>query len=104
MIPGGGTGFEACTTATTCQAATAGPDLGKFAVIGPRGVAVSGTTLIASDFGNNRVQRFTTAPALVDTFGWDVDSVAPATGFEICSASCKVGTAGTGAGQLIWGL
>jgi hypothetical protein len=42
----------------------------------------------------------TTAPSAVEAFGWDVDSAAPGTGFEICSASCQAGTFGPGAGQL----
>ena len=100
VIPGGTALFESCTTATTCQAAPGGAGLGQFGATGPRGLAVSGSTLIASDTSQARVQRFTTAPATVDTFGWDVDGAAPGTGFEICSATCQTGTTGNGAGQL----
>jgi DNA-binding beta-propeller fold protein YncE len=87
VVPGGGTGFEVCTT--SCQLGDA--DAGAGALALPQGVAVDalGTAYVA-DSANNRVSTFNAAPAFVNAFGADVIP-GGGTGFEICTNSCKSG-------------
>ncbi len=99
VIAGGGTGFEVCTVAATCKAASTlmigpGGDLNH-----PTGTAVEGTSVYVAGF-NGRIEKF-------DAFGkwqraWGKDVVAGGgTGFEVCTvaAACKVGVDGALAGE-----
>jgi RHS repeat-associated protein len=72
---------------------TASGDLTK-----PYGVAVSSTGNVwVSDTGNNRIEEFNESGGFVKTVGYGVsDGKAQA---EVCTASCKAGIAGSGAGQ-----
>ena len=94
--PGGGTGFEVCTT--SCKAGVAGGGAGQLST--PNGVVVDAAgNLHVSESGNHRVSTFTAQGAFVRAFGFDVDP-GGGTGFEICTATCKAGVAGGAAGQL----
>jgi tripartite motif-containing protein 71 len=98
--PGPPAGFQTCTIATTCQEGTFAGGAGEAAF--PAAVAFdSAGRLNVSEFENNRISQFTTAPAFVRAFGFDVIP-GGAAGFELCSPSsgCKTGTEGTGFGQL----
>jgi tripartite motif-containing protein 71 len=100
VIPGGGTGFESCTTATTCQTGAFGEGAGEFNTT--EGIAADGGgNVYVTDVANNRVSRFTASGEFVRAWGFDVRPGAP-TGFEFCTAAtgCKAGVAGGAAGQL----
>ncbi len=49
-----------------------------------------------ADTGNNRVEEFSASGTFIKTFGWDVGGKAE---FQVCTSSCKAGTAGAGNGQ-----
>ena len=94
--PGGGTGFEVCTT--SCKAGVAGGGAGQLST--PNGVVVDAAgNLHVSESGNNRISVFTAQGAFVRAFGFDVDPGGGA-GFEVCTTTCKAGVAGGDAGQL----
>ncbi len=72
----------------------------------PQGMATDPATghLYISDHGNNRISEFTAWGAFVKAWGWDVAPEAapgdtPSDEFEICTATCKAGSTGVGAGQ-----
>jgi tripartite motif-containing protein 71 len=98
--PGGGSGFETCTT--TCQAG-ATPLSGSAGEVGfPEGLVFDGAgRLNVTELENQRVSQFTAVPSLVRAFGFNVIPGAP-TGFEICTTStgCQTGSAGAGFGEL----
>ncbi len=95
VVPGGGAGFEVCTSG--CQAGVSGGGAGQFDF--PRGIAVDGAgNIYVADNQNNRVQKFASSGAFVSTWGWDVVPGGFA-GFEVCTSGCKAGVAGGGAGQ-----
>jgi NHL repeat len=100
--PGGGTGFENCTTASGCQAGTASGAAGGMQQ--PQGVAVDAQgRILVADSTNSRIQRFTVAAdgsvAFDRAFGVDVDP-GGGTGFENCTTAsgCQAGTASGAAG------
>jgi NHL repeat len=101
VIPGGGTGFEVCTMATTCQTATSGSAAGQF--LSPYDVAANtaGDRLYVPEAGNNRVSQFNATPDFVNAWGFDVIPGGGA-GFEVCTTAttCKAGVGGIGQGQL----
>ncbi|HEY8759723.1 MAG TPA: hypothetical protein VIP52_02300 [Candidatus Dormibacteraeota bacterium] len=102
VIPGDGTGFEVCTTATTCQAGVPGGGAGQL--YHPAAVALDGVgDLHVAEHTNNRVSDFSAANSTFQrAFGFDVIPGNGTTGFEVCSiaSSCKAGVAGAGTGQL----
>jgi YD repeat-containing protein len=67
---------------------------------GAVGIAVNKTTgnVYATDPNNNRVQEFSSSGTFVRTFGFGVSNGEAK--FEICTSSCRAGTAGSGAGQV----
>jgi hypothetical protein len=101
VIPGGASGFEACTTATTCKAGVAGGSAGQLS--NPEGLTVdpTGHFLYVVENPGLRISEFdiSSTPTFVRAFGRDVDP-AGGTGFEICASACKAGVAGTDAGEL----
>ena len=95
----GGPVFETCTTASICQAGSAGGDAGQLNA--PSGVALNGGSLYVAEQGNNRISVFDTAgPSLTRAFGWGVATGAGA--FETCTtnSACMAGTSGSGTGEL----
>jgi NHL repeat len=93
---GGGLGFEVCTA--TCQAGTAGSGPGGLDL--PWGLAVSAAgDVYVPDLNNNRISQYTAAGTFIRAWGKDVDP-GGGTGFEVCTTSCKAGTAGGGPGEL----
>ena len=97
--PGGGAGFETCTTGTGCKAGVAGGGAGQLK--SPEGVAVDGAgDVYVSDDSNQRISVFGPAPSFVRAFGHDVIP-GGGVGFETCTTAttCKAGVSGGGAGQ-----
>jgi DNA-binding beta-propeller fold protein YncE len=67
----------------------------------PYGLAVdSSGNLYVADAGNNRIDKFTSSGAFLETIGWGVTDGAQQ--LEVCSTSCRGGIAGQGDGQF-WG-
>ena len=97
------TGFEVCVAGVdTCKTGDGSGTLGgEFQ--GPAGIATdtAGNVYVADDF-NDRIQKFSGLGVFERTWGRNVDSVAPGTGFEICTdpdgGDCQSGTASTGLG------
>jgi len=61
----GASKLETCTS--TCQAGLSGSGDGEFSI--PRGIVVSGTAVYVAEYGNNRVQQFSTSGAYIKRFG-----------------------------------
>jgi YD repeat-containing protein len=76
---------------------SAGTEAGKFQT--PWGVAINKATgnIYVSDVQNNRVQEFSSTGAFIRTFGFAVGKENG--GFEICTAGCRKGSAGSGSGE-----
>jgi DNA-binding beta-propeller fold protein YncE len=64
----------------------------------PAGVTFSGGNLYVTDQGNDRLQEFSTAGAFIKAVGWGVNS-GGGEKLEVCTSSCKAGTAGSGNGE-----
>lgn len=65
---------------------------------GPGSIAInSGGNAWIGDIGNNRVDEFTTAGKFTEAIGYGVTNGEAK--FEICTTSCRAGTAGSGNGQ-----
>jgi tripartite motif-containing protein 71 len=102
--PGGGGGFEVCTTMSGCLAGTADDEAGSLD--SPEGVDVDGAGRVyVSDTGNERISVFGTGgQSFIHTFGWDTQAFAGTGEFEVCTGpgigGCKTGLAGGGDGQL----
>jgi hypothetical protein len=102
----GATTAEVCLSATSCRAGTSGTRGGEFG--GSTSDPFSGHPAVNPDTGNvvvadptnERVQEFDTNGAFLRTWGWDVQTGAPAA-FEVCSVatSCKTGSAGSNVGR-----
>ncbi len=92
---GTGTGFESCTTATTCKAGSIGAAAGQLNRPGGISVGPSGDVYVTESV-NNRASQFTATGAFVRAFGGNVDP-GGGTGMETCVATCQ---AGSGAGNL----
>ena len=90
----GGSGFEVCTAALSCQGGVTGTLGGEFG--NPSNVATDAQgNVYVGEIANQRVQKFDSSGAFLRAWGKDVDQ-GPSTGFEICIAasSCQAGTAG----------
>jgi DNA-binding beta-propeller fold protein YncE len=92
--PGGGDGFEICTSAI-CSLGQPGAELGEFNSPQGLGIAPDGTVFVA-DAGNNRLAAYSAASRPLFAFG---DDVIPGggTGRETCRAGtgCQAGDSGT---------
>ena len=94
--PGGGTGFEICTT--TCKAGVAGGGPGQLTT--PRGVALDAAgNLYVAERDAARISVFNSQQQFLRAFGFNVIPGNPQN-FEICTTDCKTGVAGSAAGQL----
>ena len=78
---------------------------------GPDGIAVERETgtLFVADSGNRRIGVFAADGTFQRAFGWDVapegaPGDTPSDQLEVCTTTCKAGTAGSGAGQFGSGL
>src|SRR5689334_14794526 len=62
----------------------------------PRGVAVNEASgdVYVSDYGNHRVEQFTSAGAFMAVWGWGVSDGAAE--FEVCASGCRAGIVGSG--------
>jgi uncharacterized repeat protein (TIGR02543 family) len=97
VVSGGGTGFEVCTVAASCQAGTTGGLGGELN--GVEGLAVDGAGKVyVADEANQRIDRFDWLGNWERAWGTDVVT-GGGTGFEVCTvaSSCK---AGSGSGSL----
>jgi hypothetical protein len=100
-----GTGFEICKANSNpvdiCQIGAAGGVGGAFEAAFQSGIAVNPTShnVLVADQGNNRVQEFSSSGQFIQAFGFNVDSINPSTGFEVCTTSCQKGAGGNAVGQ-----
>jgi DNA-binding beta-propeller fold protein YncE len=94
VVNGGGTGFEICTAAASCEEGAVGALGGEIGF--PVGVAVdSAGSVYVADQGDNRIEKYDSQGNFLRTWGKDVDTNG-GIGFEICTvaASCKAGAGG----------
>jgi tripartite motif-containing protein 71 len=101
--PGGGTGFENCTTASGCQAGTSGGAAGGMFL--PAGVAVDAQgRILVADFGNFRIVRYVVAGDGTVTFdrAFGIGVATGGAGFENCTtdSGCQAGTPSGAAGGM----
>jgi len=100
VVIGGGTGFEVCTVAASCQAGTTGTLKGEMNVPVSLAVDQSDGSVYVHDQGNRRVQRFDLDGTFVLTFGKAVNVTVPG---DVCTQAslntCQAGTTGSAAGQ-----
>jgi len=92
VVTGGGTGFEVCTAAASCQAGSTGGLGGELS--SPAGVAADAAgNVYVADISNSRIQKFDSAGNFQRAWGKDVDT-GGGTDFEVCTvaASCKAGS------------
>ena len=68
----------------------------------PAGIAVNQKTgnIYVTEVGNHRVDELSSSGTFIRMFGWGVSNGEAK--FETCTSSCKVGIAGSGAGQLYY--
>jgi uncharacterized protein (DUF2147 family) len=100
VVAGGGTGFEVCTVAATCQPARVGVRGGDLFF--PLGVAADAAgNVYVADANNHRIQKFDPSGTWERAWGRDVVA-GGGTGFEVCTvaASCKQGVVGGLGGEL----
>jgi sugar lactone lactonase YvrE len=89
------TGFEICTVAANCTSNSSGGLGGEM--LDPQALAVDASgTVYVGDSNNQRIQKFDSSGNFLFTWGKDVDSSNPGTGFEICTvaANCQPGSPG----------
>ena len=90
----GGSGFEVCTAALSCQGGVTGTLGGEFG--NPSNVATDAQgNVYVGEIANHRIQKFDSSGAFLRAWGKDVDQTG-GTGFEVCvaAASCQGGTSG----------
>jgi tripartite motif-containing protein 71 len=63
----------------------------------PEGIAVDGSGVYVADGRNNRLEKFDFSGSLMTMWGWGVADGADA--FQTCSANCRAGKPGSGAGR-----
>jgi Ca2+-binding RTX toxin-like protein len=100
VVSGGGTGFEVCTVAVSCQHGRSGGLAGELDASYGLAADPAGEVYVA-DMGNQRIQAFDSSGNFDRTWGRDVDS-GGGTGFEVCTlaADCKQGLVGQLGGEL----
>ncbi len=99
VIPGGGTGLEACTAATTCKAGTAGGAGGELGA--PYGIAQNAQgNIFVTQVNDARVSNFRPTGGFIATLGFDVDAVIGGGELEVCAFECQTGVPGSQPGQL----
>jgi NHL repeat len=89
---GGGTGAEIChEEQDVCKPGTSGALGGEFNF--PTSIAADTSGVYVGDDDNTSISKFGPDGTFQRTWGEDVDAVAPATGFEICTvaANCQGG-------------
>ncbi|MGH2963234.1 MAG: NHL repeat-containing protein [Solirubrobacterales bacterium] len=98
VVPGNlEAGFEVCTA--TCKAGAEGGGPGELGR--PVGLDTDAASrLYVADSLNSRVAVYSPETSFVRAFGKDVVPGNADTGPEVCSTSCKQGTAGSAAGEL----
>ena len=99
VVTGGGTGFEICTVAASCESGVQGTLGGELTE--PSAVAVDADgNIYAADSDSHRIEKYDASGNFTGAFGKDVNTADIGTGFEICTvaASCKAGIAGDVAG------
>jgi NHL repeat len=100
VIPGGGTGFETCTTATTCKVGLENGTAGSVGAATGVAVAPNGDLYVIAEH-DNRFSHFIPGPGGTFTFDYAFgDGVAGGTGPESCTTSCVQGSQGPDAGEL----
>jgi Ca2+-binding RTX toxin-like protein len=100
VIPGGGTGFEVCTTATGCKPGI-GPGSGPGQLYGPLYASVDGAgDLYVADYYDARISVYNHSGGFLRAFGYDVRT-GPGVGFEVCTTAtgCQLGSAYSGPGS-----
>jgi tripartite motif-containing protein 71 len=100
---GPGTG-GVCTTATGCELGAPTPAAGGMS--GPTGVALdAGGNVYVADYGNNRVDVFSTAGAFLYAFGRNVGGPGQESP-ELCTTECLAGEGSGAAGDMLnpWNL
>lgn len=90
------TGYEVCSTPTSCKLGGSGSGNGDFSF--PSGVASDGTSIYVSDQANNRIQKYTLASGAF-TLAWGL-GVAGGAGFQQCTTTCQASVAGAGNGGM----
>jgi DNA-binding beta-propeller fold protein YncE len=119
--------LQFCTTATGCQAGSAGGGAGQFgelgnetssaelrairhAAVAPEGAPDAGNLVVANST-NNRIDEFepvldsggeVTGVEFVGGYGWNVDPIGGSGSFETCTVAgggCQAGTPGASIGQ-----
>ncbi len=95
-----GNNSEVCTAATACAAGSDGALGGEFSF--PEGVTTDAAgNIYVADTNNNRVQKFDSSGKFLLAFGKNVNLVAGALSFDICTqvGNCMPGTAGSLPGE-----
>ena len=100
----GGTDFEICITAGTCQAGDATGGLAGE-MDSPVAVAADGAMVYVADSDNNRVQSFDLDGDPENVWGKAVNADLPGDGFEVCKFAssgdtCQVGALGGLGGEM----
>jgi len=91
-------GGDLCTSATGCQAGSAGGGAGLLSGVVAIAISGDGSKLFLSEAGNERVSVFNpTTGAFLRAFGKDVGG--PNTGVDSCTVTCFGGVAGSALGQ-----
>jgi phosphodiesterase/alkaline phosphatase D-like protein len=100
-----GTTFGRDRTLTTLgryqySTALGAPGEGDGQLSDPQDVAVADSSgdLYVADTSNHRIVRFGPSGNFVSAWGWGVED--GASGYEVCTAGCQAGLAGSGPGQL----
>lgn len=100
VIPGGGTGFETCTTVTGCKVGLENGSAGSIGAATGLAVAPSGALYVVAEH-DNRFSRYKPGPGGTFIFDYAYGyGVSGGTGPEVCTSTCQQGTLGGQAGAL----